>query len=835
MVITNTFMRNRFAIAAFVFLTIAFAIVLADRPAIAEKILKVGSVTVHSATTVDLSPPLGSLSPKKSDIPALGCKANPSGCGTSPEPEEEADEDQPPQITQSGQNAQRPSPPPAIPPAPPPIPPAGLAVEQRTQGSRPAAATVASFDGMGFGFNGPQGQTRPAGLDNSLAVGPNHIVQVINGAGIAVYTKKGVQFDVTGRVLYGAVPSRTVFKDFGGACEAANFGDVVVRYDQLADRWLYVMPIFQRIAGRPEEPYSVCYALSQGADPLGSYHRYEFRRKLFPDYPRPAIWPDGYYVPTSTGDNIIQKHVCIVDRSAMLQGKPATEQCLIIDGVNFLNNADIDGMNLPPAGAPNIMMAAGGTQLKPPISTKQILEDDGIYVWKVHVDWQDFSKTAAAGPVKIPVAPYHYLCSGQLTNCVPQPGVTTRLDAQGDKLMQRLIYRNFGDHESMVVTHSVNSSPGAAGGVRWYEFRMNPKGDPTLFQQGTYAPDESYRWMASAGMDRMGNIGIGYSFGGISNFVGQRFAARMAGDPLGQLSVQETILVEGKGVQTRGNRWEDYTTTAMDPADNCTFWYVGNYYKEGAAALTTKIGGFRLNGCLHRTLSGSAFYDRNHNGKRDEGEPGLPGVQVAYAGLNSGKVKTALNGSFSVSLPADPLYGSASYTVSSEPSSRSGWTQTSKTLTLSLVDGAIASVDFGNACTEPNGGGAPPKFWQGGKGKAILNANFPAWSDLINSRFPLNLPGTASSAYDQFKKWLDKPSISTQLAALTLNIGFGRQSSKVFVQDRLKGDWLSIESLIVRIAEQNPAAAENSRPLVERLNGNKEPVTPPGPAGCPVF
>ncbi len=90
-------------------------------------------------------------------------------------------------------------------------------------------------------------------------------------------------------------------------------------------------------------PYSMCYAVSTSGDPLGSYYRYEFLRALFPDYPRPAVWPDGYYIPTSTGDEVIQKHACVVEREKMLRGETAREQCVIIDGVNFLNNADLDG------------------------------------------------------------------------------------------------------------------------------------------------------------------------------------------------------------------------------------------------------------------------------------------------------------------------------------------------------------------------------------------------------------------------------------------------------------------------------------------------------------
>ena len=165
-----------------------------------------------------------------------------------------------------------------------------------------------------------------------------------------------------------------------------------------------------------------------------AHHRYEFLRPLFPDYPRPAIWPDGYYVPTSTGDDPIsdtiatQKHACVADRARMLRGEPATEQCVVLNNVGFLNNADVDGKSAPPAGAPNVMMAAGGVQLR-----KQF-EATHIDVWQFHVDWTDPAKTAITGPVRIPVAPYHYLCDGQLTNCVPQPGTDRRLDAQGDKI-----------------------------------------------------------------------------------------------------------------------------------------------------------------------------------------------------------------------------------------------------------------------------------------------------------------------------------------------------------------------------------------------------------------
>jgi len=499
---------------------------------------------------------------------------------------------------------------------------------------------IESFDGLGAGFEGPNGTaTFRNPSDDSLAVGPNHIVQVVNSR-IAIYTKKGARYEKSGKVLYGPVATNNVWAGFGGVCEARNNGDGVVRYDQLARRWLFVMPIFTRVhpgefpaghgepahAGEASNPgpaatlppnpppppppvarqpkssgpeaeiqprgtFAICYAISLSDDPLGAYYRYAFERTLFPDYPRPAVWPDGYYVPTSTGDDLIQKHVCVVDRTKMLQGQPATELCIVIDGVSFLNNADIDGYELPPPGAPNIMMAAGGTQLK------NIFDDDVIYAWKVHVDWNAPATTKVTGPEKIKVAPYHFLCNGQLTSCVTQPGTDRRLDAQGDKLMQRLVYRRIGNHESIVAAHSVATREGG-GGVRWYEFRLDKLRNPYLFQQGTYAPDKFYRWMPSIAIDRKGDIGVGYSFGGTPNFTGQRFAARAARDPKGILSLHETVLAQGEASQTNSLRWEDYVTTAMDPSDDCTFWYVGDYLKKGESiSYTSKIGSFRVPGC----------------------------------------------------------------------------------------------------------------------------------------------------------------------------------------------------------------------------------------------
>jgi hypothetical protein len=162
--------------------------------------------------------------------------------------------------------------------------------------------------------------------------------------------------------------------------------------------------------------------------------------------------------------------------------------------------------------------------------------------------------------------------------------------------MARLVYRRIGNRESIVAVHSVNTAAGG-GGVRWYEFRVDKRRNVSLYQQGTYTPEGFYRWMGSPAMDAKGNIGIGYSFGGPPHFAGQRFTGRLADDPKGQLTLGETVLVEGEAAQTNTLRWEDYTQTAVDPSDDCTIWYVGDYLKRDATNYSTRIGAFRMAGC----------------------------------------------------------------------------------------------------------------------------------------------------------------------------------------------------------------------------------------------
>jgi hypothetical protein len=150
----------------------------------------------------------------------------------------------------------------------------------------------------------------------------------------------------------------------------------------------------------------------------------------------------------------------------------------------------------------------------------------------------------------------------------------------------------------MVLNHTVSVGSGQAG-VRWYELR-GLGGSPTVFQQGTYAPDSTSRWMGSIAMDGAGDIAVGYSASSSSVFPSIRYAGRVPTDPLGQLSQGEATLFAGLGSQSgTSSRWGDYSDMTVDPVDDCTFWYTNEYYPSGVSQFNwrTRIGSFKFPGC----------------------------------------------------------------------------------------------------------------------------------------------------------------------------------------------------------------------------------------------
>jgi hypothetical protein len=328
--------------------------------------------------------------------------------------------------------------------------------------------------------------------------------------------------------------------------------------------------------------------VSQGPDPTGSYNRYVFTyADGFPDYPKMGVWPDAYYITynlfNNAGTSFLGTKVCAFDRAKMLTGAAATQQCFnTSNAFGGLLPADLDGATLPPAGAPNPIVALGATSTT-------------LATWKFHVDWTTPANTTLTGPTNVTVPAYTEACNGG--TCIPQSGGGS-LDSLADRLMYRLAYRNFPDgHQALVVNHAVTA--GTSTGIRWYELRLDAASNPSLFQAGTYAPDASFRWMGSAAMDRSGNMAMGFSTSSSTLKPSIRYTGRLAGDAAGTMTQGEGTIVTGAGAQGSSlSRWGDYSSMSIDPADDCTFWFASEYIPaNGTFNWKTRIASFKFPGC----------------------------------------------------------------------------------------------------------------------------------------------------------------------------------------------------------------------------------------------
>jgi hypothetical protein len=432
------------------------------------------------------------------------------------------------------------------------------------------------FDGIGFDGNFFCYCMPP---DNDGAVGTTQYVQFTNDT----YQV----FDKSGNSLLSPLAGNAFWSGFGGSCESDNSGDPVMRFDAAAQRW-----VVSQFALNNSAPDYECVAVSTTDDATGSYNRYAFPFNDFPDYPKLGVWPDAYYFTFNnfdiTGSYFVGANVCAADRSQMLTGAAATMQCFQQDTSHFgLLPSDLDGSTPPAAGTPNFMM-----ELDPSGSAN-------LDLFKFHVDFTTPANSTFTGPTLIPVAAFTPLCNGYYRgDCVPQPTADSdQLEALGDRLMWRLVYRNFSDHSTLLVSHSIVA--GSSGGVRWYEIH-NPETSPAVFQSGTFAPDSQYRWMPAIAMDQNQDIGVGFTRSGSASgeYPSLVYAGRVPGDPAGTLE-SEVVLKAGAGSQQSGdNRWGDYSSLTVDPTDDCTFWFTEEYETTtGYFNWSTAIGAFKFPGC----------------------------------------------------------------------------------------------------------------------------------------------------------------------------------------------------------------------------------------------
>jgi hypothetical protein len=413
------------------------------------------------------------------------------------------------------------------------------------------------FDNTGF--------TPP---DPSGAVGPNHYVHAVNSS-IKI-------FDKSGNLLAGP----TSLGAFLGI--SSNSGDPIVLYDQLADR--YFVSEFGSVSN------GLAIGVSVTNDPTGAYNVYQYSFDAFPDYPHYSIWPDAYYLTANKGG---ANKVYAIERDVMLAGGPDPK----IIGFPLPGNVANGNTVLSPEPA-NLT----GTDYPIDVPGYIVyLQDDGwgggitfdhLKVWEIDVDFITPTNSVISSPLEIPTDPFNAYFAPFGSGDVAQPGTGQKLDMITGVISYAANYRSFGTHNSWVITFNDNID-GTNSGVRWIELRNDAGNDWDVYQEGTYAPADGHsRFMGSAAMDAAGNIGLGFNIASATLEAGIRYTGRFDGDALGEMTVAETTIVDGAGIQTNTNRFGDYSHLTMDP-NNFTFWHTAEYF-SGNNQWRTQVASFSL-------------------------------------------------------------------------------------------------------------------------------------------------------------------------------------------------------------------------------------------------
>ena len=481
-----------------------------------------------------------------------------------------------------------------------PKPTANQGTDQAIQHSEPFSAEFnMGYHVLGVG-NGFPGYTVPdAPPDTTLAVGGTEVVQWVNVSYADFNKATGAIIPING---LDSTEGNTVWHNLipGSLCANNNDGDIIVKYDRAAQRWLIMQNVFT-------SPYAVCVAISQTAtfsDNLWYAYQFPVLNAGFPDYPKWGVWStggasDGYYQAWNDfgpgGSGFLGAVVCGYDRAKMLAGDPSAEQICNLFSINpnyqdSLLPADRDSPIPPPSSEDEFFIGSLGD-----------IDNSHFSLYSMHINnWAtgSASYTGDGDSQLLSVATFNPACNGNYGgDCVPQAGTTSLLDSLGDRLMYRFAYWEDQPPANATATpplpapaqhwyfnHDVTGSS-SQNAVRWYELTSNLRTVPVtsliVFQQGTYEgspADAQWRWMGSLTTDNKHDILVGYSESSSSTHPAIYVAGRKSTDPLGQLSA-EVLSVQGNGSQpSTANRWGDYSTMAIDPSDNCTFFYTTEYY-----------------------------------------------------------------------------------------------------------------------------------------------------------------------------------------------------------------------------------------------------------------
>lgn len=496
----------------------------------------------------------------------------------------------------------------------------------------PTGSYADSFEGM----NGFQEPSQPVwDIDPNGAVGQKQYLQWVNSR-LQAYDKAtgGAIWCITQDCSTAASSDYTThfwYHSQSGPikeCSAGSYaqGDGVATYDPVDARFVLMHRVYVKVSGANQ--YYMCVAISSGDDVSSSttlWHMYEYSMNtilptdgngeyFFPDYPKISTWVNGNFIlefdleDASHSYALVGFEVCTLDRTDMVAGNASTGlkcyQYLPAYAYPSFQHptlihtalpADITGTTFPGNGSPEYFLASvtpGNSTTGAPCTTRPCTSSQLAF-------FKMAPGGALTGPTYIAIGANNIFSPGcyhpsqpSNTACIPEPtSATTKnyLNSIGDRLMNRLTWRFHNGINHLVAVQTVDLEPTGnnRSGINYYDV-VNPGSTATITRQGTVSDPNgvNFLFMPSAAMDSAGNIGITYSESSTMKSPSLWFVTVNASNVIGT----PVLIVQGSADEENCSNWGDYVNTSIDPADDLTYWSVGEYFDSNQTGTCGNTG-----------------------------------------------------------------------------------------------------------------------------------------------------------------------------------------------------------------------------------------------------
>ncbi|MBA3725863.1 MAG: hypothetical protein H0W86_05285 [Armatimonadetes bacterium] len=381
---------------------------------------------------------------------------------------------------------------------------------------------------------GATGWTPP---DPDLAVGPNHIVAVVNSS-LAFFNKDGTRTFMQ--------TSQTFFSGLG-----AGFFlfDPKCFYDRVHNRFVIV---YLEQDDSPQVS-KVLVAVSDDSDPAGTWHKYRLEAKLVTggtsywlDYPGIGYNKDAFVVCGNMfgfNGGFAGVQFLVIPSAPLLTGGTAT--------VRYLRDAN--------SASVQIAETIDASHDKIYAARRDTTTSTGVYAIR---DLTSMNPVITETTVAVPAGN------------APQINASSTNGTQLDSLDGRIFNASWRGGK-LVAAHTIQV--GSFLRVRWYQFSTNTwptSGAPTLDMAGDVGATSVHHHMGVANINSVGDVSVIFTRSSTSITADIMRAGRLVGDPIGTMGTPVN-LESSSGNRYTGGRWGDYFGIDVDPVDDTTFWGIG--------------------------------------------------------------------------------------------------------------------------------------------------------------------------------------------------------------------------------------------------------------------